>query len=179
MQCVKMYFFFFYRSLIKDSIREDKCVDNLHTDFCHQETLTEELITTESSVPPCTAASQYTWTHSSFIYFSFISHSSHKWLVCWPWYHCAWLASKLAWPEPHRESIKYCQDGDDRHQTQQYRLAEGSYQISLGFHNTSSVSQADRLHATPPRCSNSCKRSSCNIVIFWVTGFSIFISHKL
>ncbi len=25
-------------------------------------------------------------------------------LVQWSWCYCAWLASKLAWPEPHRES---------------------------------------------------------------------------
>ncbi len=25
-------------------------------------------------------------------------------LVQWPWCYCAWLASKLAWPEPHRET---------------------------------------------------------------------------
>ncbi len=25
-------------------------------------------------------------------------------LVQWPWCYCAWLASKLAWPEPNRES---------------------------------------------------------------------------
>ncbi len=25
-------------------------------------------------------------------------------LVQWPWCYCAWLASKLAWPEPHRVS---------------------------------------------------------------------------
>ncbi len=23
----------------------------------------------------------------------------------WPWCYCAWLASKLTWPEPHRESM--------------------------------------------------------------------------
>ncbi len=28
-------------------------------------------------------------------------------LVQWPWCYCAWLASKLAWPEPHRESMVY------------------------------------------------------------------------
>ncbi len=28
-------------------------------------------------------------------------------LVQWPWCYCAWLASKLAWPEPHRESMGY------------------------------------------------------------------------
>ncbi len=26
-------------------------------------------------------------------------------LVQWPWCYCAWLASKLAWPEPHRLSV--------------------------------------------------------------------------
>ncbi len=26
-------------------------------------------------------------------------------LVQWPWCYCAWLARKLAWPEPHRESM--------------------------------------------------------------------------
>ncbi len=35
-------------------------------------------------------------------------------LVQWPWCYCAWLASKLAWPEPHRESMGYCQEEDER-----------------------------------------------------------------
>ncbi len=26
-------------------------------------------------------------------------------LVQWPWCYCAWLASKLAWPEPHRAVV--------------------------------------------------------------------------
>ncbi len=51
-------------------------------------------------------------------------------LVQWPWCYCAWLASKLAWPEPHRESMGYCQEEDERHQTQQCRW-------NLGFHTTS------------------------------------------
>ncbi len=46
-------------------------------------------------------------------------------LVQWPWCYCAWLASKLAWPEPHRESMGYCQEEDERHQTQQCRWPEG------------------------------------------------------
>ncbi len=49
-------------------------------------------------------------------------------LVQWPWCYCAWLASKLAWPEPHRESMGYCQEEDERHQTQQCRWAEGHCQ---------------------------------------------------
>ncbi len=57
-------------------------------------------------------------------------------LVQWPWCYCAWLASKLAWPEPHRESMGYCQEEDERHQTQQCRWPEGRYQSNLGFHTT-------------------------------------------
>ncbi len=66
-------------------------------------------------------------------------------LVQWPWCYCAWLASKLAWPEPHRESMGYCQEEDERHQTQQCRWAEGHYQRNLGFHTTSAVPQTDHL----------------------------------
>ncbi len=79
-------------------------------------------------------------------------------LVQWPWCYCAWLASKLTWPEPHRESMGYCQEEDERHQTQQCRWPEGRYQSNLGFHTTSAVPQADHLHATLHWCSNSCKR---------------------
>ncbi len=55
--------------------------------------------------------------------------------------YCAWLASKLAWPEPHRESMVYCQEEDERHQTQQCRWDEGHCQRNLGFHTTSAVPQ--------------------------------------
>ncbi len=72
-------------------------------------------------------------------------------LVQWPWCYCAWLASKLAWPEPHRESMGYCQEEDERHQTQQCRWAEGHCQRNLGFHTTSAVPQTDHLHAMPRR----------------------------
>ncbi len=75
-------------------------------------------------------------------------------LVQWPWCYCAWLASKLAWPEPHREYIGYCQEEDERHQTQQCRWAEGHFQRNLGFHTTSAVTQTDHLHATPNWGSN-------------------------
>ncbi len=68
-------------------------------------------------------------------------------LVQWPWCYCAWLASKLAWPEPYSESVGYCQEEDKRHQTQQCRWPEGRYQSNLGFHYTWAVPQADCLHA--------------------------------
>ncbi len=69
-------------------------------------------------------------------------------LVQWPWCYCAWLASKLAWPEPHRESMGYCHEEDERHQTHRWRWAEGHCQRNLGFHTTSAVPQTDHLHAT-------------------------------
>ncbi len=75
-------------------------------------------------------------------------------LVQWPWCYCAWLSSKLAWPEPHRESMGYCQEEDERHQTQQCRWPEGHCQRNLGFHTTSAVPQTDHLHATPDWGSN-------------------------
>ncbi len=75
-------------------------------------------------------------------------------LVQWPWCYCAWLASKLAWPEPHRESMGYCQEEDERHQTQQCRWPEGHCQRNLGFHTTSAVPQTDHLHVTPNWGSN-------------------------
>ncbi len=85
-------------------------------------------------------------------------------LVQWPWCYCAWLASKLAWPEPHRESIGYCQEEDERHQTQQCRWPEGRYQSNLGLHYTSTVPQADCLHTTPHWSSNSCKRRPSQVL---------------
>ncbi len=79
-------------------------------------------------------------------------------LVQWPWCYCAWLARKLVWPEPNRESMEYCQVEDERHQTQQCRWPDGCFQSNLVFHYTWAVPQADCLHATPHWCSNSCKR---------------------
>ncbi len=102
-------------------------------------------------------------------------------LVQWPWCYCAWLASKLAWPEPHRFSIGYCQEEDERHQTQHCRWPECHYQSNLGFHTTWAVPWADCLHATPHWCSNSCKRRPNKVSGFSETltfGFSLSVSHN-
>ncbi len=72
-------------------------------------------------------------------------------LVQWPECYCAWLASKLAWPEPHRESRWETPDP-----TMQMTWRPLSKQS--GLHYTWAVPQADWLHATPHWCSNSCKR---------------------
>ncbi len=41
----------------------------------------------------------------------------HQKLVKWPWCWCAWLATKLTRPEPHRESMGYCQDENEKQET--------------------------------------------------------------
>ncbi len=35
---------------------------------------------------------------------------NHFQVVCWSWYYCAWLASKLTRPETHREYMGHCQE---------------------------------------------------------------------
>ncbi len=68
-------------------------------------------------------------------------------LVQWPWCYCAWLASKLAWPEPHRESMEYCQEEDERHQTQQCRWPEGHCQETwLPYHLSSATNWSPPCH---------------------------------
>ncbi len=78
----------------------------------------------------------------------------HQKLVKWPWCWCAWLASKLTRPEPHRESMGYCQEENEKQETKKCRWAEGHCQRNLGFHTTSAVPQTDHLHATPNWGSN-------------------------
>ncbi len=72
----------------------------------------------------------------------------HQKLVKWPWCWCAWLASKLTRPEPHREYMGYCQEENEKQDTKKCRWAEGHCQRNLGFHTTSAVPQTDHLHAT-------------------------------
>ncbi len=123
-------------------------------------------------------------------------------LVQWPWCYCAWLASKLAWPEPHRESMWYCQEEDERHQTHQCWWPEGHYQSNLGF---ITPEQCHRLIASMPRRIDAvihAKRGPtkywvhrnehtfqkpvilfllilCNIHIFWDTELWVFMICKL
>ncbi len=66
----------------------------------------------------------------------------------------AWLAIKLTRPEPHRESMGYCQEENEKQETKKCRWAEGHSQRNLGFHTTSAVPQTDHLHAMPNWGSN-------------------------
>ncbi len=104
------------------------------------------------------------WSTSCFLLLTsflkmLISFSSGIWHlptlpVKWPWCWCAWLASKLTRPEPHRESMGYCQEENEKQETKKCRWAEGHCQRNLGFHTTSAVPQTDHLHATPNWGSN-------------------------
>lgn len=96
------------------------------------------------------------------LYFVFISYSSrtlapgsntkdHYQKLLLPRIFLVWLASQLAWPEPHREAVKYCQEEDEKHQSQKYKMMTV---INLGFNKTSTVLQANHLHAMPHLCSN-------------------------
>ncbi len=84
-------------------------------------------------------------------------------LVQWPW--CYWLASKLTWPEPQRESMGYCQEEDDRHQTQQCRWPEGRYQRNLVF---ITPEQCHRLIASMPRHIDAVIHAKGGPTKYWV-----------
>ncbi len=84
--------------------------------------------------------------------------------------------TRLTWTPYYRESMEYCQEEDERHQTQQCRWPEGRYQSNLGFHYTWAVPQADCLHATPHWCSNSCKRRIEMNILFRSLTFLFKIS---
>ncbi len=86
-------------------------------------------------------------------------------LVQWPWCYCSWLTSKLAWPEPHREYMRYCQEEDERHQTRQCRWPEGRYQSNLGF---ITPEQCHRLIAFMPRRINAVIHTKGGPNKYWV-----------
>ncbi len=65
----------------------------LHASFCWQ------------ALPRC-------WFHFSAGLGTCTQCQRYQKLAQWPWCYCAWLASKLAWPEPHREFMGYCQEED-------------------------------------------------------------------
>ncbi len=81
-------------------------------------------------------------------------------LVQWPWCYCAWLARKLAWPEPQRESME-----DERHQTQQCRWPEDRYQSTLGF---ITPEQCHRRIASMPRRIDAVIHAKGGQTKYWV-----------
>ncbi len=64
-------------------------------------------------------------------------------LVQWPWCYCAWLASKLAWPEPYRESMKM----RDTRLKMQMTWRQLSKQPGLPYHLSSATGWLPPDHA--------------------------------
>ncbi len=85
-------------------------------------------------------------------------------LAQWPWCYCAWLASKLAWPEPYRESMEYCQGIDERHQTQQCRLLAAIKAIWASI----TPEQCHRLIASMPRRIDAVIHGKGSPTKYWV-----------
>ncbi len=82
-----------------------------------------------------------------------ISHrQKHQKLVKWPWCWCVWLANTLTRPEPHRESMSYCQEENEKQETKKCRWAEGHYQRNLGFHTFTFMHLADAFIQTDLQC---------------------------
>ncbi len=65
-------------------------------------------------------------------------------LVQWPWCYCAWLASKLAWPEPHRESRGRWETPDP---TMQMTWRPLSKKPGLPYHLSSATNWSPPCHA--------------------------------
>ncbi len=79
-------------------------------------------------------------------------------LVQWPLCYCAWLASRLAWPEP-------VENLDERHQTQQCKWPEERYQSNLGF---ITPEQCHRLIVSMPRRIDAVIHSKGGPTKYWV-----------
>ncbi len=102
----------------------------------------------------CWPAFQRCWFHFP-AGFGTCSHcQKHQKLVKWPWCWCAWLASKLTRPEPHKNLWGIVKIKMRNKRPKKCRWAEGHCQRNLGFHTTSAVPQTDHLHATPNWGSN-------------------------
>ncbi len=86
-------------------------------------------------------------------------------LVQWPWCYCEWLSSKPVWPEPHRESMGYCQEEDEGHQTKQCRWPESLYQRNLVF---ITPEQCHRLIASMPRRIDAVIHTKGGPTKYWV-----------
>ncbi len=54
----------------------------------------------------------------------------HLKLVKWPWCWCSWLTSKLTRPEPHWESMGYCQEENEKQETGKWETRDQKMQMS-------------------------------------------------
>ncbi len=92
-------------------------------------------------------------------------HQTYQKLVQWPWCYCAWLASKLTWPEPHRECMGYCQEEDESHQTQQFRWPKAVIKATWA---SITPEQCHRLIASMPRHIDAVMYAKGGPTKYWV-----------
>ncbi len=72
----------------------------------------------------------------------------HQKLVKWPWYYCAWLASKLTRPEPHRiYGVMSRGKWETRDQTMQMSWRPLSKKPGLPYHLSSATNWSPPCHA--------------------------------
>ncbi len=68
------------------------------------------------------------------------AHTAKGTKVKWPWCWCAWLASKLTRPEPHRESMGYCQEGNYKQETKKCNELKATIkETGLPYHLSSAT----------------------------------------
>lgn len=75
----------------------------------------------------------------------------HQNLVWCPCHQSAWLASQLSRPQTHLESMGYCQEENEGYQTQKNQgyqtqkqiRTDSKHQVTLGFHNSRPMPQAE------------------------------------
>ncbi len=94
----------------------------------------------------------------------------HFQVVCWPWYYCAWLASQLAWPEPH---MGYCQEED----TVSNIWPNTTDELKAGIKATwASITpqQCHRLIASMPRHIEAVICAKGAPIKYWVHNYTYF-----
>ncbi len=87
-------------------------------------------------------------------------------LVQWPWCYCAWLASKLTWPEPHWESMGYCQE-EDKRLTRPNNSDEVKAVIKVTWASIT-PEQCQRLITSMPRCIDAVIHAKRGPTRYWV-----------
>ncbi len=83
-------------------------------------------------------------------------------LVQWLWCYSAWLASKLAWPEPHRESVKRKMRDTRPNNTDDLKAAIKATWASI------TPEQCHRLIAFMPRCIDAVIHAKGGPTKYWV-----------
>ncbi len=128
---------------------------------CHLLVLVHWVFWKPTSLHP---VNQYIWSTSCFLLLTsflkmLISFSSRTWhlptppkapkLVKWPWCYCAWLASKLTRPEPHRESMMVLSRGkwETRDQKIQMSWRPLSKKHGHPYHLNSATNWSPPCHA--------------------------------